>query len=279
MICYPNAKINLGLHVVNKRDDGFHNIETVFYPIGLTDVLECVENKSYANHESCLFVGHGLPISGNNDTNLVVKAYRMLAADYDLPPVIVHLNKLIPMGAGLGGGSSDAAFMLTMLNQEFKLGLSIDSLKNYASKLGSDCAFFIENQPAYVFGKGHELEPIHFSLKGYYLVLVNDGSHSNTAMAYKYAKRREQFDKNYTLRHVLQQPISTWKHDLKNDFEDSVFQALPQLVQIKSWLYEQGAFYASMSGSGATMFGIFKNKPNLTGKWKEQVVFEAELTT
>ncbi len=279
MICYPNAKINLGLHVVNKREDGFHNIETVFYPVGLTDVLECVENKSYANHESCLFVGHGLPISGNNDTNLVVKAYRMLAADHELPPVIVHLNKLIPMGAGLGGGSSDAAFMLTLLNQEFNLGLSKDVLKNYASRLGSDCAFFIENQSAYVFGKGHELEPIHFSLKGYYLVLVNDGSHSNTAMAYKYAKRREKFDPNYTLRHILQQPISTWKHDLKNDFEDSVFQALPQLAQIKSWLYEQGALYASMSGSGATMFGIFKNKPYLTGKWKEQVVFEAELTT
>lgn len=279
MIGYPNAKINLGLHVVNKREDGFHNIETVFYPVGLTDMLECVENKSYANHESCLFVGHGLPISGNNDTNLVVKAYRILAEECKLPSVIVHLNKLIPMGAGLGGGSSDAAFMLKMLNEEFKLGLSNEQLKVFAAQLGSDCAFFIDNTPAYVFGKGHELETINFSLKGYYLVLVNDGSHSNTAMAYRYAKRREHFDNNHTLKHILQQPIQTWKQDLKNDFEDSVFQSLPQLAQIKNWLYDQGALYASMSGSGATMFGLFKKKPPLTGKWKEQVVFEAELTT
>lgn len=274
MICYPNAKINLGLHVINKRDDGFHNIETLFYPIGFSDILECVENKVYANHERCTFLSHGLPISGNTDNNLVVKAYQSLANDYDLPPVLVHLHKTIPMGAGLGGGSSDAAFMLALLNEEFKLGLGNDVLKKHAAKLGSDCAFFIDNKPAYVFGKGHELEPIELDLKGYYLVMINDGSHSNTALAYKHAVRREKLSLHHNLKHIIQQPIETWQENLVNDFEVSVFKALPQLQLIKTWLYDQGAIYAAMSGSGATMFGLFKQQPKLKGKWIKNVVFE-----
>lgn len=277
MICYPNAKINIGLHVINKRADGFHNIETIFYPIGFSEILECVENKTYAKADKCVFVSHGLTINGNTDTNLVVKAYKLLDKEFNLPPVIVHLLKQLPMGAGLGGGSSDAAFMLNSLNNLFSLNLTSTQLQNYAAQLGSDCAFFIENKPAYVFGKGHELEPINFSLQGYYLVLINSGAHSNTAMAYKHAKRRKKMELNHNLKHIVNQPIETWKQNLGNDFEFSVFQSIPELAQIKTWLYDSGAFYASMSGSGASMFGLFKQKPNLKGKWSKHIVYEGIL--
>lgn len=277
MICYPNAKINIGLHVVNKRADGFHNIETIFYPIGFSEILECVENKTYATTNKCVFVSHGLPISGNTDTNLVVKAYKLLDKEFNLPPVLVHLLKQLPMGAGLGGGSSDAAFMLNALNELFKLNLTSAHLQNYAAELGSDCAFFIENKAAYVFGKGHELEPINFSLQGYYLVLINTGAHSNTAMAYKHAKRREKMELTNNLKHLVNQPIETWQQNLVNDFELSVFQAIPELATIKTWLYGNGAFYASMSGSGASMFGLFKQKPTLKGKWSKYIVYEGML--
>ena len=149
MISYPNAKINLGLHIINKREDGFHNIETIFYPIGFSDILECVENKAYAKSKKCTFIQHGLAISGNIDNNLVVKAYQILDNAFDLPPILVHLNKILPMGAGLGGGSADAAYMLKMLNSLFELNLSSHQLQDYAAELGSDCPFFIENQPKF----------------------------------------------------------------------------------------------------------------------------------
>lgn len=274
MICFPNAKINLGLHVINKRDDGFHNIETVFLPVGFSDMLECVENKSYSRQQKCVFVSHGLAVSGKVSDNLVVKAYHMLDAAFDLAPVLVHLNKMIPMGAGLGGGSSDAACMIKLLNGLFELKLSMDEMENYAAKLGSDCAFFIRNQSAYLFGKGHELEPFSVNLTGHYLVLVNTGAHSNTALAYKHAQRRDLFDPTNNLKHILKKPVSTWKNGLVNDFEASVFKSIPELHQVKEWLYAQGAEYASMSGSGACMFGLFSEKPKLKGTWKESVVFE-----
>lgn len=277
MISFPNAKINLGLHVINKRDDGFHNIETVFLPVGFSDMLECVENRFYSSRQKCVFVSHGLAVSGNVNDNLVVKGYHILDADFDLPPVLVHLNKIIPMGAGLGGGSSDAAYMIKCINELFGLKLAGSEMENYAAKLGSDCAFFIENKPAYLLGKGHELQPFSIDLQGHYLVLVNTGAHSNTALAYKYAQRREQFNPEYNLRHILKKPVSAWKEELVNDFETSVFKSIPELEAVKKWLYEQGAAYASMSGSGASMFGLFSKKPKLKGKWKEFVVFEETL--
>lgn len=277
MICYPNAKINIGLHVVNKRADGFHNIETIFYPIGFSEILECVENKTYAITNKCVFVSHGLPISGNTDTNLVVKAYQLLDKDFNLPPVLVHLLKQLPMGAGLGGGSSDAAFMLNALNQLFSLNLTSANLQTYAAQLGSDCAFFIENKAAYVFGKGHELEFIPFSLQGYYLVLINTGAHSNTAMAYQHAKRREKIELTNNLKHIVNQPIETWPKKLVNDFEFSVFKSIPELAKVKTWLYDSGALYASMSGSGASIFGLFKQKPNLKGIWSKHIVYQGIL--
>lgn len=277
MICFPNAKINLGLHVINKRDDGFHTIETVFLPIGFSDMLECTENKMYSKQQKCTFVSHGLAVSGKVSDNLVVKAYQMLDEVFDLPPVLVHLNKIIPMGAGLGGGSSDAAYMIKCLDQLFDLKLPIAEMENYAAKLGSDCAFFIENKPAYLLGKGHELQPFSIDLKGRYLVLVNTGAHSNTALAYKHAQRREEFNTAHNLKHILKKPVSDWKEELVNDFETSVFKSIPELEDIKKWLYTQGATYASMSGSGASMFGFFNEKPKLTGRWKECVVFEEKL--
>lgn len=274
MICFPNAKINLGLHVINKREDGFHTIETVFLPVGFSDMLECVENTRYSQEQKCVFVSHGLPVSGQVNDNLVVKAYRMLDARFDLPPVLVHLNKIIPMGAGLGGGSSDAAHMIKCLNELFSIGLSVTDMENYAAKLGSDCAFFIGNKPAYLLGKGHELQPFQINLDGYYLVLINTGAHSNTALAYKHAIRREIYDETDNLKTILAKPVSSWKGELKNDFESSVFKSIPELASVKSWLYQQGAVYASMSGSGASMFGLFEHKPAFTWKWRSAVVFE-----
>lgn len=273
MISYPNAKINLGLHVINKRDDGFHNIETIFYPIGFSDILECVENKAYAKHNKCVLVQHGLNISGNIDTNLVVRAYKLLDEKFDLPPVLVHLNKLLPMGAGLGGGSSDAAYMLKMLNELFGLNLTVTALQNFASVLGSDCPFFIENKPAYLFGKGHELEPFDLSLAGKYLVLVNTGAHSNTALAYKFAKCREVFNEEQSLKKLIKLPIESWKENVVNDFELSVFESIPELKEVKDWLYKQGATYAAMSGSGASMFGLFDEVPKLSDIWSKHVVY------
>jgi 4-diphosphocytidyl-2-C-methyl-D-erythritol kinase len=274
MICYPNAKINLGLHIVNKRNDGFHNIETVFYPLGFADMLECVENTKYDSSNTCIFVSSGLKITGKSTDNLVVRAYERLRKTFGLPPVIVHLNKVIPMGAGLGGGSSDAAYMIRMLNELFSLGLSVEQMEKHASELGSDCAFFIRNHPAYLFGKGHELHQLSMNLSGYYLVLVNTGAHSNTALAFRHAKTREVLDPGNNLKHILQQPVEQWKNTLVNDFEPSVFQEIPELEQVKQWLYHQGAAYASMSGSGASLFALFQSKPDLKGSWKKFVIFE-----
>lgn len=274
MISYPNAKINLGLHVINKRSDGFHNIETVFYPIGFSDVLECVENKSYAKQQKCTIVQSGIPVTGNIDTNLVVRAYRLLDEYLDLPPVLVHLHKLLPMGAGLGGGSSDAAYMLKMLNGLFHLNITDEDLAEKAAMLGSDCAFFIRNKPAYVLGKGHELQPLGLSLKGHYIVLVNTGAHSNTALAYRNVQIRGGLNPEQSLKSVLRKPIAYWREFVKNDFEPSVFKHIPELELVKNWLYQQGAQYAAMSGSGASVFGLFSAPPDLSGQWTKSVVYQ-----
>lgn len=277
MICFPNIKINLGLHVINRRTDGFHNIETVFYPVSLCDALEVIEHNDAMTGSKIVFTSSGLPIDGNMEDNLIVKAYTLLDANYNLPPVKAHLHKMIPMGAGLGGGSSDAAYMITLLNAKFNLGLTVEIMQQYASQLGSDCAFFISNKPAYVFGKGHELEPVECNLSGYYIVLLYANIHSNTALAYRNVIRREALDPERSLKRIIQQPVETWRPVMENDFEASVFEAYPLLAEIKNELYEQGAVYASMSGSGSAMFGLFTKKPQLTEKLRQYVCFEGAL--
>ena len=286
MICFPNAKINLGLHVINKRADGFHTIETVFYPIMFCDMLEIVQTKGKrqkAKGESLFsdvenikveFFSDGIKIDGSIEDNLVYKAYQLLDNDFDLSPIKCFLYKKIPMGAGLGGGSSDAAFAIKLLNDVFDLKLSIEQMKNYASQLGSDCAFFIENKPAYVLGRGNELENFEIDLSKYYLVLLYPNIHSSTSIAYKNVLKRGEFDEKNSLENLLSQPIKKWKNCVENDFERSVFETISSLPNIKQQLYDCGALYASMSGSGSAMFGIFETKPKLTDELKKLLVFE-----
>jgi 4-diphosphocytidyl-2-C-methyl-D-erythritol kinase len=276
MITFPNCKINLGLHIANKRDDGFHNIESVFYPIPKHDVLEVLPLSQSKNSTKITFQTHGIPVSGNWEQNLIVRAYRLLDSLFDLPPVTACLYKALPMGAGLGGGSSDAAHMLLLLNDMFELNQTNEQLVAYASQLGSDCSFFISNKPAYLFGKGHELQLIDFSLTGYTLVLLAPPYHSNTALSYKYSISRNTDEP--TLMNILSNPIHKWKSTLVNDFEQSVFVQFPELLQLKNKLYEAGAVYASMSGSGSCIFGLFNSSIKaLPNELAKHVIFNSVL--
>tara|TARA_R110002012_G_scaffold62974_2_gene165755 strand:+ start:24891 stop:25694 length:804 start_codon:yes stop_codon:yes gene_type:complete len=254
VITFPNAKINLGLQILRKRSDGYHDISSLFLPIPLQDVLELVEAKSLS------FTSSGLPIPGSSDDNLCLKAYHLLQKDFELPPISIHLHKAIPMGAGLGGGSADGAFMLVMLNKKFGLGLIDTQLEDYAGQLGSDCPFFIKNQPAIASGRGAELSSFPLDLKGHYLLLVFPGIHIGTREAYAGVTPNDQ---QKAITEVLSMPLSSWKDVLVNDFEQSVFPNHPSLREIKEKLYADGAVYASMTGSGSTMYGIFENKPKL----------------
>jgi 4-diphosphocytidyl-2-C-methyl-D-erythritol kinase len=249
MICFPNAKINLGLNVLGKRADGYHNIETVFYPIPLCDVLEVVEAEAFS------FAQTGIPIDAPAKDNLVVKAMRLLSA-YELPPLEVHLYKAIPSGAGLGGGSSNAAYMLKLLNDFGKLGLGEDELERMASRLGADCPFFIRNRPVFASGTGNVFETLSLSLKGFHLCLVTpSGLAISTAEAY--AALRPQ-PPSVSLRETVYLPAREWKGWMTNDFEQSLFGRYPELAAIKQSLYNAGAVYASMSGSGSSIFGLFE---------------------
>lgn len=248
MITFPNAKINIGLFVTEKRQDGFHNIESIFYPIQWNDVLEAIPSEIFE------FTTTGLVIDGDSDSNLCVKAYQLLKNDFNIPPIKAHLHKVIPMGAGMGGGSSDGAFMLKLLNELFELNLTTEQLQNYARKLGSDCAFFIENKPVFAFNKGDEFEEVEFNLKEKKVLCVYPNVHVTTAEAYGGINpQKAKFD----LRNVNSLSISSWKDNVVNDFEKHIFEHHPILKEIKTKLYNQGALYAAMSGSGSTLFGVF----------------------
>ena len=255
MITYPNAKINLGLNIVEKRPDGYHNLETVFYPINLQDALEVTlleGEKEYALTLS------GTPIEGDPDQNLIVKAYRLLKQDFpDMPAIDIHMYKHIPTGAGLGGGSADAAFMIKLLNEKFKLGLGIEKMEEYATSLGADCAFFIQNKPVFATGIGNIFEPIQLSLKGYYLVLVKPDIFVSTKDAFSLIQPMKP---TQSLKEIARMPVETWRATMKNDFEISVFQKYPEIAAIKDKLYDMGAIYASMSGSGSSVYGIFREQ-------------------
>lgn len=255
MITYPNAKINLGLNIVEKRPDGYHNLETIFYPINLQDALEVTLLEGEKEYELTL---SGTPIEGNPEDNLVVKAYRLLKEDYPhIAPVDIHMYKHIPTGAGLGGGSADAAFMIKLLNDKFNLGLSIEEMENYAARLGADCAFFIQNKPVFASGIGNIFEPIQLSLKGYFLVLVKPDIFVSTKDAFSLITPKMPVQ---SLKEIVRMPVETWRATMKNDFENSVFKKFPEIAAIKDKLYDMGAIYASMSGSGSSVYGIFREQ-------------------
>ncbi len=250
MVVFPNAKINIGLNITEKRADGFHNIESIFYPVlDLYDVLEIIESKELK------FTSSGIEIPGNKNDNLCLKAYHLLKNDFDLLPVHIHLLKMIPIGAGLGGGSSDAAFTLKLLNEKFELQLSDEQLINYARRLGSDCAFFIKNKPVYAFHKGDEFEDIDLSLADFEIKVEYPDIHIGTAEAYAgVVPQSSKFD----LKKIKISEIESWKLNVKNDFEDSIFQNHSAIKQLKEKLYSDGALYASMTGSGSAVFGVFR---------------------
>lgn len=259
MIVHPNAKINIGLNIVSKRVDGFHNIETLMVPFGLTDELKLTENKRHGAKKFELVID-GLAVDGALDSNLVSRAYYLLNADYGLPPVKAVLNKKVPMGAGLGGGSADCAFAITALNKMFDLKLSTIEMQRYASMLGSDCALFVQNKPAYATSRGEVLKPVSLNLSDYAIVVVKPDVHVNTAQAYKLLSPHEP---EFKILDMLEKSPEEWNGKMVNDFEAPIFEMFPVLPKIKDELYRQGASYASMSGSGSAIYGLFRKCPDL----------------
>lgn len=256
MLIFPNAKINIGLQITGKRPDGYHNLETIFYPLALTDALEFVEVGN--NTSLPLLVNTGLAVKEADESNLVIKAYRLMQQKYNLPQLSIHLHKTIPFGAGLGGGSANAAFMITALNKHFKLGLNTQTLIEFATQLGSDCPFFIINQPCFATGRGEILNTIDLNLSQYYLMLVKPNIHISTAQAFEGIKPE---NVKISLPELIKTPIEQWACLIQNHFETHLFETYPVLSEIKNELYKYGAIYASMSGSGSTIYGIFKTEP------------------
>ena len=252
MIVFPPAKINLGLQIIAKRTDGFHDIQSVFYQFPLYDILEIIKEDSLETGQ-CSLISSGLPISGGE--NLCEKAYKLLNEFHPLPGVRIYLHKIIPMGAGLGGGSSDAAYTLKLLNTMFDLKLSNDELKDFALILGSDCPLFIDAKPQYGEGRGELLSSVNIDLTGKHILLVHPGIHVSSKNAYSNVIPKVSKSCKYT----VESDLKGWRYDLVNDFEAYVIPNYPELALIKEHLYALGADYASMSGSGSSFFGIFSN--------------------
>lgn len=258
MICFPNAKINLGLNIVSQRNDGFHNLETIFYPINLKDGLEIINSESQEQYQ---FFQTGIKIDGDPSTNIVIKALELVKnhSKINIPNIDIHLLKKIPTGAGLGGGSSDAAFMLKLLNEAYKLGIPNNELIELALQIGADCPFFLYNKPAFASGIGNQLEPIDLDLSGMYLLIVKPDVFISTKEAYSMVSPKSP---TLSLKEIVTRPLYEWKELMKNDFEDPIFKKYPQICKIKQQLYDLGATYASMSGSGSSLYGIFNVKPD-----------------
>ena len=262
MLTKPIAKINLGLNVVERRPDGYHNLEAVFYPVQICDALEVFEmDEQFPSAVDCDLKVTNIHIDGDEQKNLVVRAYNLLKQDFPaLPRIHAHLYKGIPTQAGMGGGSSDCGFMITLLNQMFKLGLSDEQMIQYAARLGADCAFFILNKPCYAEGIGEKLEPIDLDLSGWYLAIVRPAIPVSTKEAFSLITPQHPA---LNCRDVVMQPVETWRDRLTNDFEKSVFALHPEIGAIKDRLYDMGAVYAAMSGSGSSLFGLFRKPVSL----------------
>lgn len=256
MLAFPNAKINLGLKILRKRADGYHDIDSCLYPVPWRDVLELIPSDSFKFQQT------GLKIPGDSKENLCVKAFELIREEKDIAPVQIHLHKVIPMGAGLGGGSADGAFTLKLLNALYQLEYTPHELEALASQLGSDCPFFIENKPVIASGTGTELQILDFSLKGAWIALKQPGLHVNTKEAYSQIVPQIP---EIPIKEVVCSPIENWQTELTNDFEEGVFSMHPQIKLLKDELYTSGASYAAMSGSGSAVFGIFETKPSLEG--------------
>ncbi|MEZ5083603.1 MAG: 4-(cytidine 5'-diphospho)-2-C-methyl-D-erythritol kinase [Bacteroidales bacterium] len=260
MIIFPNCKINLGLSVLAKRPDGFHNVETIMYPVPLNDVLEIIPSTDGEFH----FGVSGVDISGDRKSNLVVKAYELLNKDFNIGPVRIHLHKTIPLGAGLGGGSADAAYTIILLNQIFNLNLSSESMKGYARQLGSDCAFFVDNKAVFAYDKGDQFKKADIDLPGFFLVIVKPNVHINTAESYTWINPK---NKNWSLEEIIQMPMKDWKNNLVNDFEKPIFERFPEIKLVKEKLRRKGAIYASLTGSGAAVYGIFSEEVSVKNEF------------
>lgn len=254
MVVFPNAKINIGLHVTEKRSDGYHNLETIFFPIPLQDILELEKNDLNETRFTC----SGLEIPNDGKDNLVVRTFKKIQDQFNLPHVDIHLHKNIPTGAGLGGGSADAAFMIQLCQQYFDLNFHATYAFDLAKSIGADCPFFLHNQACFAQGIGDEISPIVLNLKDYFLVLVYPDIHVSTALAYQGVVPQK---KDIALPLEIAKDIKQWKNVVVNDFEKSVFNQFPAIAEVKQKLYDQGAIYASMSGSGAAVFGIFEKEP------------------
>ena len=262
MLTFPCAKINLGLNITSEREDGYHNLETVFFPVPITDALEVkLMHNDFPSYEPCDLKITGNAVDCDEQNNLVVKAYKLLAQDFSLPRVHTHLVKRIPMQAGMGGGSADGAFMIRLLDERFRLNMGIAEMERYASRLGSDCAFFITAEPSFGTGRGEVLEPVQIvenNLQAFYIVIVKPAVAVSTREAFKQIVCRQP---EHCCRDIIRKPVETWKAMLANDFEVPAFKQRPELAAIKQQLYNLGAVYAQMSGSGSAFFGLFRREP------------------
>lgn len=256
MVVFPNAKINLGLNIIRKRPDGYHDLETSFYPIGIRDALEILPiDTLYGDTEGVTLITTGIPVDGDAENNICSKAWHLIRKDFPLiPPIQLHLHKAIPTGAGLGGGSSDGAFTLRLLNSMFGLGIDDDTLAKYALELGSDCPFFLLNRPCFATGRGEKMTPSGLDLSDYSLLLIHPGIHVSTAEAFRGVQPSIPVRQ---IPDILSIPVGQWREVLVNDFESTVFPQFPEIETIRDLLYEAGALYSSMTGSGSSVFGIF----------------------
>jgi len=268
MVLFPNAKINLGLHVTGRREDGFHNIETVFLPVPLKDVLEMVK----AEDQQFAFTLSGIGIPADGAENLCIKAWKILQKDFDLPPVKIHLHKNIPTGAGLGGGSSDGAYMIRLINSYFSLEITDEQMEDFARQLGSDCAFFIRNRPVFATGKGDEFSPIEVKIANKFLLIVKPPFGVSTSEAYAGIRPSKTA---LDLRDSILLPITDWRNKIVNDFEITVFKKHPEIAEIKARMYDLGALFSLMSGSGSAVYALFNRKIDPTGHFPGMFCYSA----